>query len=463
MRRHFAALATFASFVASVPFASIAAAQGPDGKKAEAEFQRAEKAVADAKYAAAFGLYKQLAARYPNTAWGRMAALRTQPTAYLGWGDLQRNGASNNRVDVVVMGDGFALDDQNEFEDIARSAVDVFRNHKLLGEYFSYHNFVRINLTSKDQGVSGYGRVKETALGGHVAGQVQGQVGVDHGKAVQMLEMLPEQDGYAVAIVKAGSMGTGGGGIAAIGGRADDTLVHEWGHAFASLSDEYSTFTGHRGSPRTTINVSATKDLTAVPWRHFVDAGMPGIGAYRGADGRLEGAWKPTSGGCTMEDGVQFCPVCREAIVLQVYRRVDPIEAHSPATGKAPAGALAAKEQVTFEVTVMQPKTHALEVRWHVLPAASAIAPTTDARLPDRLLRGKLQPIGGKGEPGVYAGNGRHRFPTGGRALAPGRYQVVCRVTDPAKPSGQQWPWVLKDDRELLRSERIWWVEVPPR
>jgi hypothetical protein len=440
-----------------------ALAQGPDGKKAKADFERAERAVAGAKYSAAFALYKQLAARYPNTAWGKMAALRTQPTAYLGWGDLLRNGASNNRVDVAIMGDGFALDDQNEFEDIARSAVDVFGNHKVLGEYFAYHNFVRINLTSKDQGVTGYGRVKDTALGGHVAGQVQGQVGVDHGKAVSMLEMLPEHDGYAIAIVKAGSMGTGGGGIAAIGGRADDTLVHEWGHAFASLSDEYSAFTGHRGSPRTTINVSSTDDLARVPWRHFVDAKMPGVGAYRGADGRLDGAWKPTSGGCTMESGVQFCPICREALVLQVHRRVDPIDAHAPAAVRDAKGALPAGEPVAFEVTVMQPKTHQLEVRWHVLPAAQAIAPTDDARLPDRARRGRLRPIAGKGEAGSYAGNGRHRFKTGGRSLAPGRYQVVCRVRDDAKPSGQQWPWVLKDDAELLRSERVWWIEVPAR
>jgi len=439
------------------------AAQSPENKKAEAEFGRAEKAVADAKYGAAFGLYKQLAARYPNTAWGKMAALRTQPTAYLGWGDLQRNGASNNRVDVVLMGDGFGLDDQNEFEDIARSAVDVFRNHKLLGEYFSYHNFVRANLTSKDQGVSGYGRVKETALGGHIAGEVQGQVGIDHGKAVSILAMLPEQDGYAIAIVKAGSMGTGGGGIAAIGGRADDTLVHEWGHAFAGLSDEYSTFTGHRGSPRNTINVSATEDQKQVPWKHFIEAGMPGIGAYRGADGRIKGAWKPTSGNCTMSDGVQFCPVCREAIVLNVYRRVDPIEGCEPLPVRDKAGALQSAEGFSFAVTCMQPKTHQLDVRWHVLPEAQAIAATSDARLPDRLQRGKLKLLAGKGDPGAYVGNGRTRFRVGMRDLQPGKYQVVCRVSDECKPSGQQWSWVLKDEADLLQSERVWWIEVPAR
>ena len=438
-------------------------AQSPENKKAEAEFQRAEKAVAEARYPQALTLYRQLAARYPNTAWGKMAVLRTQPTAYLGWGDIKRNGPSNNRVDVVVMGDGFGLDDQNEFDDIARSVADVFRNHKMLGEYFAYHNFVRENLTSKDQGISGFGRTKETALGGFVAGSVQGQVGVDQQKAQAMLQQLDEHDGYAIAIVKAGSSGTGGGGIAAIGGRADETLVHEWGHAFGGLSDEYSTFTGHRGSPRDTINVSTSDDEKVAPWKHFIAAGVPGVGTYRGADGRIKGAWKPTSGGCTMENGNQFCPVCREAMLLAIYRRVDPIDSQEPRPVRDKDKAIAAGGGLTFEVTVMQPKTHALEVEWFVLPEAQAIAPTKDDRLPDRLRRGKLAPITVTGERGGNVGGGRNKWKLGVRDLQPGKYQVVCRVRDDAKPSGQQWAWVLKDDLDLLRSERVWWVEVPPR
>ncbi|MBM4061934.1 MAG: hypothetical protein FJ265_12695 [Planctomycetes bacterium] len=440
-----------------------ALAQNPVDRKAEAEFRRAEKAVADSKYTAAHQIYRDLAARYPQSAWGKMAAFRTRPTAYLGQGDLLRHGPSNNRVDVVFMGDGFGLDDQNEFEDVARAGVDVFKNHKLLGEYFSYHNFLRANLVSKDQGVSGYGRVKDTALGGFIAGQVQGQVGVDQGKAEAMLHQLDEHDGYAVAIVKAGSMGTGGGGIAAIGGRADDTMVHEWGHAFAGLSDEYSTFTGHRGAARNGRNVSTTDDLTKVPWRHFVEAGVPGVGAYRGADGRIKGAWKPTSGNCTMENGVQFCPVCREQFVLQIYRRVDPIEAEKPEPVRDKARALRVAGTADFEVTAMQPKTHQLDVRWHVLPEAAGIVPADPARRKDRNQRGALAPIQGKGDPGGYLGGGRTKFRLFTRNLEPGKYQVVCRVRDDAKPSGQQWPWVLKDDKQLLQSERAWWIEVPAR
>jgi hypothetical protein len=163
-----------------------------------------------------------------------------------------------------------------------------------------------------------------------------------------------------------------------------------------------------------------------------------------------------------MENGVQFCPVCREAMLLQIYRRVDPIDAHEPGTMRSRDQAVRASDTMAFEVTVLQPKTHALDVRWHVLPAAQAITPSDEARLPDRAQRGKLQPIADKGDT-TPANGGKHRFRPATRDLPPGLYQVVCRVSDDAKPSGQQWPWVLKDDGDLLQSERVWWFEVVPR
>ena len=41
----------------------------------------------------------------------------------------------------------------------------------------------------------------------------------------------------------------------------------------------------------------------------------------------------------------------------------------------------------------------------------------------------------------------------------PGRYRVLCRVTDPAKLRGDRYPWVLSDPHHLLQSERGWWVD----
>lgn len=438
-----------------------APAQGDEDKAIDA-LARAMKLAQDGHYKQAVATYKAIAKKYSHTDAGLLASQRAQPTAFIGWGDVERHGPSTNRLDIVIMGDGFRLGDQDEFDDIAGTIPKLFQKHKLLGEYYSYHNFLRANLTSKDQGVSGYGRNKDTALGGHVTGSVQGHVGVDVARARRWLKEVPENDGLAICIVKAGSLGTGARGIATIGGRSDDTVIHEWGHAFAGLADEYSTFTGHRGAPRNGVNIATSKDPKRAPWAHWIKARCPGVGMYRGGDGRIKGVWRPTASGCTMQGGVIFCPVCREAMILEIHRYVDPIDhcAPEPASGRKPGKPLTGKGPFKFDVETLQPKTHGLEVAWWVLSANEAIKPTR-LGLRDRRRRGRLEPIQQKPTK-THSGRGRyrHRLVVFPKDMTPGRYQVVVRVRDRAKPSGQTWPWVLKDPGQLLQSERVWWVEV---
>ena len=78
----------------------------------------------------------------------------------------------------------------------------------------------------------------ETALGGKTLGTIAGHVGVDRSKVLAMLSEVPDNDGLALVFVRLGILGTGGKGIAVIGGMSAPTTIHEWGHAFAGLSDE---------------------------------------------------------------------------------------------------------------------------------------------------------------------------------------------------------------------------------
>ena len=458
-RRPASTAAVFPSLAAALLLCTSAPlpAQSDEDKAIDA-LAKAAKLASKGKYQQAVSTYKAIAKKYSHTEAGLLAFQRSQPTAFIGWGDVERNGPSANRVDIVIMGDGFRLGDQNDFDDIAKTIPKLFKNHKMLGEYYSYHNFLRANLTSKDQGVSGYGRTKDTALGGRVSGKVQNQVGVDAGKARRWLKEVPENDRLAICIVKAGSKGTGSPGIAAIGGRSDDTVIHEWGHAFANLADEYSSFTGHRGAARNAINISISKDPKRAPWAHWIEARCPGVGMYRGGDGRIKGVWRPTASNCAMQGGVIFCPVCREAMILEIYRYVDPIDLFSP--NDKPDKALTGRAPHKFKVQSMQPTTHGLDVSWWVLPANNAIKPTRRGPFPDRRRRGRLQPINQKPTKTIR-GRSRHAFTLFPKDMQPGRYQVVCRVRDKAKPSGQAWAWVLKDPHQLLESERAWWVEVP--
>jgi len=462
------ALACLAGVSHAVP--TLAAAH-QDVPPAQALLERAEKRARDGRYRDAVHYYKQLAGKYPATEQGRIGARRSKPSAYLGWAPIGENGPSQNRVDVVFMGDGYQIDELDQLDDLAADAVPLFERQRTFREYFSYLNFQRLALVSADNGVDGFGREYDTALGGRTLGTFAGHVGVDGSLVRAMLEQKGEHDGLAIVFVKLGVLGTGGDGLACIGGRSPRTTVHEWGHAFAGLGDEYATETHERGGVGTSVNVSATDDPERVPWKHWLDAKVPGIGIYEGASGQVRGAWKPTSGGCVMEDGEFFCPPCREALVLRIYSLVDPIESCSPlphpldhAVHLKLADEFAPLE---FEVRVMKPARHELEVRWWVLsehetpPGPRGTTERYRNRYEDRRQRGRLPLIAPAPlRESLHERTGVNRFVLAKKDLAPGRYRVVCRVRDTTRLRGERFPWVLKDEHELLVSERAWWVVV---
>ena len=61
------------------------------------------------QFKAAQVAYGRLARAHPDTPAGRLAAQRSQPSAFLGWDWVLRNGDSANRIDIVLMGDFPAL------------------------------------------------------------------------------------------------------------------------------------------------------------------------------------------------------------------------------------------------------------------------------------------------------------------------------------------------------------------
>ena len=338
-----------------------------------------EKAQAHARkgsYASAANLYRRLARDHPDTPEGRTAERRSKPSAYLGSAPIVEHGPPPNRVDVALMGDGYQLREMKGFDKLAEDIPPLFKRQATLREYFTYFNFQRLALVSKDNGVDGFGREYDTALDGRTLGTFAGHVGVSAKRVRAMLDEWGEHDSLAIVFVKQGVLGTGGGGFATIGGRNAKTTIHEWGHAFAGLGDEYATKTHERGGVSRRVNVSDTDDPEKVPWAHWIEAGVRGVGVYEGASGQVRGAWKPTSGGCVMESGEFFCPPCREALVLRIYSIVDPIESCTPLPHPRKHSVYLALddpfEPLEFEVKVMQPDSHRLEVRWWVMPERAA-------------------------------------------------------------------------------------------
>jgi len=468
--------------------AAIALPSGAPEDEPKELLARAEQLAREEHFQEAVALYKKLAEDFPNTPEGTIGARRSLPSAFLGWADLVRHGPSSNRVDVVLMGEGYTLEHQKAFDDLAEDIPRLFERQKTFREYWSYFNFLRANLVSADSGVDGFGREYDTAVNAQTLKTFSGHVGVDRAKVRAMLAEIPEQDGQAIVFVKQGILGTGGQGVAVIGGMSAKTTVHEFGHSFGGLSDEYAEQQAHnQGSVRDGINVAASDDPRLVPWAHWIAAKHPSVGVYEGAAARVRGAWKPTASGCVMEDGEFFCPVCQEALLLRVYALVDPIDSVSP-TPPPPQirePIVLRDEPIEITVRVMKPESHDLQVEWWVLPESrvpetgdgrdrgdpgrvrTGVAPPparadTPSGFGDRRDRGKLAPIPDRPwSVNKSDADGVHTLRLKRSDLDPGRYKVVCRVKDSTRLRDEKWPWVVKDEYGLLESERVWWVRVP--
>lgn len=463
-------VAALLSLLAALP----SAAQEVDREaQAADELALAEGRAAKGHYAEARRDYERIAKRFEGTQAAVVARRRSRPSAFVGWTDIRRHGPSDRRIDVVVMGEGYQLSEQDQLDDLAEQVPGWFDRQPTLREYLPYFNFLRANLVSADNGVDGFGRDYDTALGGYTLSTIAGHVGIDPAEVRAALDELPEHDGLAIVFVKTGVMASANVGIATVGAQSTGALVHEWGHAFGLLGDEYATTTHERGLPSARPNVAVSESPQEAPWAHWIEARVPGIGMYEGAAGQVRDAWRPTASGCVMESGEFFCRVCQEALLLEIYRRVDGIESCDPPAPESGAGLILGDEPLELAVTVMRPASHDLEVSWWVLP--KGYTPTTGGastreRRPlrdsqgDRSFRGALPPIEAKPWAETSPDNdGRHRLRLRAGDLEPGLYRVTVRARDTAQWRGERWPWVLKDDDDLLVSERGWWLMVLKR
>ena len=264
---------------------------------------------------------------------------------------LLQNGLPEEKIDVAIVAEGYTKEEKDLFYADAQKAMDALFRHEPFGKYKGAFNVVAVALESEESGVSvpGEGEWKNTALKAHFNTFYMDR----YLTTLRLKNMHDKLDGipYEHIVILVNTDTYGGGGIynsytltTAHHPAFEPVVVHEFGHSFAGLADEYyyDDMYVQYYYPHTEPweqNITTLKDFDS-KWKDMMgeipgqvrndvcQAGNGvghagnGVGLYEGAGYQSKGVWRPAPD-CRMHTNKadSFCPVCQRAIgrIIEFY------------------------------------------------------------------------------------------------------------------------------------------------
>jgi hypothetical protein len=202
--------------------------------------------------------------------------------------EIEKNGAPADKVDVLLLGDGYTLAERGKFERDARRMVDILFATSPFKERRRDFNVWGLVPPAAESGISrpSTGVHRATPLGTtYDAFGSERYVLTFNNRAMREIAAFAP---YEFIEILTNTRTYGGGGIfnlystvAADSAQAPYVFVHEFAHHFAALADEYYTSpVAYAPAPEKRIepwepNVTALLDTKALKWRDLVEPGTP--------------------------------------------------------------------------------------------------------------------------------------------------------------------------------------------
>lgn len=257
--------------------------------------------------------------------------------------ELQNNGPAENRVDILFLAEGYTEGEMEKFlEDARRSMEYIFSEEPFTGLREAFN--VRAVLSyGPDSGtdIPGKGIWKRTVMNSsfYTFGIERYMTTPDFRAVCDVASNAPCDQAYILVNTDK----YGGGGIynfysisAADNEQSRAVVIHEFGHAFAGLADEYYTsevayndffpLDVEPWNPNLTTRVDF-----AAKWEDMIGRKVPvptpphpeyeaTVGVYEGGGYVAKGVYRPMID-CRMHtNDAAFCPVCSRAIKAMVAR-----------------------------------------------------------------------------------------------------------------------------------------------
>lgn len=253
---------------------------------------------------------------------------------------LLKSGFPENCIDVVIMAEGYSRGDMQTFYSDAQKACDAIFSHSPFKENKNHFNVVAVASESTDSGVSipRENVWKSTAVSSHFDTFYSDRylTSSNVNDIHDLLAGIP----YEHIIILANTDTYGGGGIynsftltTAHHSKFEPVVVHEFGHSFGGLADEYA----YTDAPSPLYpydvepweqNITTLVDFES-KWSDMLPKGFvsptkitkdnysstEALGVYEGAGYSMKGIYRPVPD-CRMRtnEAKAFCPVCQRAL-----------------------------------------------------------------------------------------------------------------------------------------------------
>lgn len=256
--------------------------------------------------------------------------IRKLPVTWYETKKIVKSGKPEDCIDIAILAEGYTADEINKFYKDAKRAAKALFAYEPFKTYKKRFNIIAVASISADSGPSepGKGIWHDTAVGSHFDTFYTERylTAPKSFKINDCLAGLP----YEHIMILVNTNRYGGGGVynafhisAAHHASFKEVLVHEFGHSFAGLGDEYYYDDQFENCYYPDVepwepNLTTKADSTC-KWQDMIDAGVTGVGMYEGGGYMSKGVWRPAED-CRMKTNScpDFCPVCKRAIEAMI-------------------------------------------------------------------------------------------------------------------------------------------------
>ena len=256
--------------------------------------------------------------------------------------NLLNSGPSSQRVDIVIVAEGYTQAERAKFLADANVFLNTFlgdSNAKLNAPFSNYKGLFNANALFVASAQSGtdqpnQGIFVDTYFNATQHGDDGRLLYGDTSKVQTVISQALANDAHELTIVLVNTPLYGGAGGAIAWASADSSqspelALHEIGHSFAGLQDEYVDTSVANDFPfsATAFKNSShvTDSLNRIPWKDwlgYVDPDLGVVGTFEGGYYRAKGVWRATQTSKMLALDQPFSPPEKEAFALKYYEAI---------------------------------------------------------------------------------------------------------------------------------------------